>query len=119
MAAVGNLRWHVARSPGLAWLETGLKLGVFGVLGLMVARFSPLEGAPLGGGERGALLFIQSVLCLGLLVAIYDRYLDREGVAAVSVLLNNLVHLLAVVLLLQGSPPPAISRRVRRFDAPG
>jgi hypothetical protein len=85
-------RWHVAHWPPLTWLETVLKLGAlaFGVLGLAAAissgRFILPEGA------RLAQMVLLALLSLGLSVAILDRYIEREIVSMIFIIINNLGH---------------------------
>ena len=94
--------WHVARWSPLAWLETILKLAAIGIaLGTFTEQLATLDLA-LPAGSRLLQLIILAALSLGLLLAIGDRLRDREIVAMLFVLLNNLGHW-SMVLLLAGA----------------
>lgn len=85
-------QWYVARWPALAWLETGIKLVALGI-GIRAGVNAFAAGAwamPQGAGWIAAIVLI--VLAVGLLAAIGDRLADREAVAMVFVILNNLGH---------------------------
>lgn len=84
--------WHVASWPPLAWLETVLKLAaiVLGVAALVQALSGGTFAFP--GGLRLVQFFVLGLLSLGLVAAILDRLAEREIVAMVFVLLNNLGH---------------------------
>ncbi|MCL7452746.1 MAG: hypothetical protein M8467_06825 [Anaerolineae bacterium] len=97
--------WHVADWPALAWLETGIKLLA------IVAGIAALVQALVSGGFRLPMdlrlvqLVAMVVLSLGLVAAILDRYLEREVVSMVFVLLNNLGHWGMVVALVSRAGP--------------
>jgi hypothetical protein len=97
----------VAQWPPLAWLETALKLGAI-VIGI-VALAQALTGGTfaLPGGLRLAQLIILALLSLGLVAAILDRIAEREIVAMVFVLLNNLGHW-GMVIALAAVPGPGV-----------
>ncbi len=97
--------WHVASWPLLAWLETGVKLVAL-ALGI-VALVQALAGGALAlpDGVRLAQLLILAFLSLGLVVAVFDRLAEREIVAMVFVLLNNLGHWGLVVALANKAGP--------------
>jgi hypothetical protein len=92
-------QWHVAEWPPLAWLETGIK-SIALALGIVTA-VRALSGGGLAwpGGLRLAQLVVQVVLSLGLVAAIFDRIVEREIVAMVFVIVNNLGHWGVVVAL--------------------
>jgi hypothetical protein len=97
--------WHVAPWPPLAWLETVIKLAAFGfgiaalVQALVIGTFE------LPGGLRLAQLIALFVLSLGLVAAILDRLAEREIVAMIFVVLNNVAHWgMVVALLFQPGP---------------
>jgi hypothetical protein len=92
-------RWHVASWPPLAWLETAIKLAAL-ILGI-VALVQALDGGTfaLPGGLRLAQLIILALLSLGLVAAILDRLAEREIVAMIFVVINNLGHWGMVVAL--------------------
>ena len=84
--------WHVSSWSTLAWLETGIKL--VGLVAAIVALIQALSGgtftAPTGG--RLIQVILLSLLAFGLFVAIGDRYLERETIAMIFVLINNVGH---------------------------
>lgn len=97
--------WHVAKWPPLAWLETVIKLAaiVIGIIALVQAQSSGTYGLP--SGWRLAQFIILALLSLGLVAAIFDRLAEREIVAMVFVLLNNLGHW-GMVVALASEPGP-------------
>ena len=88
----GSRRWHIAPWPPLAWLETVIKLIAIAIG--IVALIQALAGGEftLPGGLRLAQFAILALLSLGLVAAIFDRLVEREIVAMVFVILNNLGH---------------------------
>ena len=85
--------WHIARWPALAWLETAIKLVAIAVgVAAFVTALSSGGALALPGGRRLVQLIVLALLALGLLAAIYDRWLEREIVAMAFVLVNNLGH---------------------------
>jgi hypothetical protein len=98
-------KWHVAQWPPLAWLETALKLVAIAIG--IVALAQALAGGAfvLPDGLRRAQLIILAFLSLGLVAAIFDRIAEREIVAMVFVLLNNLGHWGMVVALVSVPGP--------------
>ncbi len=96
--------WHTAHWPALAWLETGLKLPAFGIgLGALLAAGDRPWAIPTGLVLAQGLVLL--ALSLGLLAAVYDRWLDRERIALGFVALNNLGHWGLLLALLR--PPLA------------
>jgi hypothetical protein len=95
----------VARWPALARLETGVKLLALGMglLALGQALETGVFGLP--AGLRLVQFVILVVLSLGLVAAIFDRLAEREIVAMVFVLLNNLGHW-GMVVALASEPGP-------------
>jgi len=95
--------WHVARWPILAWLETIIKLAALaigisaGISALSAGDFAIPTGLQL------VQFIILIILSLGLIAAIFDRIADREIVAMVFVVLNNLGHWGMVLGLAAGS----------------
>ena len=84
--------WHVASWPLLAWAETAVK-GV----ALFIAIITFFQAWAVGNfswpsGIRLAQFIVLGILSLGLLVAIVDRYLEREIIAILFVMLNNVGH---------------------------
>jgi hypothetical protein len=100
-----NTGWHVAQWPPLAWLETLIKLIalVIGVVAL-VDSLSAGEFA-LPNGLRLAQLIVMTILSLGLVAAIVDRLTEREIVAMLFVILNNLGHWGMVIALASKQEP--------------
>lgn len=95
--------WHVKRWPPLARLETAVKLIALGAG--MTTAVTAISAADLSlpGGLRLVQLIILAILSLGLVAAIFDRLADREIVAMIFVILNNLGHWGMVVALLSAS----------------
>jgi len=97
--------WHVAHWPPLAWLETIIK-----AIALAIAITAMLGALSAGdfawpGGLRLAQLIVQTILALGLVAAIFDRIVEREIVAMIFVIFNNLGHWGMVVALASVSGP--------------
>lgn len=96
-------RWHVASWPPLAWLETVVKLAALAtgitacINGLAAGDFA------LPDGGRLAQWIVLVVLSLGLVAAIYDRFVEREIVAMAFVIVNNAGHWGMVIALLSGA----------------
>jgi hypothetical protein len=84
--------WYVADWSPLGWIETAIK-AVALTLGIAAAvRALSGGGLALPGGLRLAQLVAQGLLSLGLVAAIFDRLAEREIVAMVFVIVNNLGH---------------------------
>ena len=89
---ISSRSWHIARWPLLAWLETIIKLAALsigimaGVNALSVGSFTLPTGLQL---VQFAILLL---LSLGLIAAIFDRIADREIIAMIFVVVNNLGH---------------------------
>jgi hypothetical protein len=128
--------WYVARWTPLAWLETLIKVAgqAFGIAALY--RALTLGSFSLPAGRPLVQAVILLLLSLGLAAAIWNRIQDREIVAMVFVLINNLAHwglLLALAstvspgnllvwfaaLFLLGDIVKIIFIRVDRFTAGG
>jgi hypothetical protein len=105
--AVPPRQWYFAKYPALAWIETVIKASamVIGILALVVALSKGAFALPTGA--RFAELTVMMILAIGLVAAIFDRMLDREIVAMIFVLFNNLAHwgMVASLLLLQEANP--------------
>ncbi len=95
--------WHFARWPLLAWLETIIKLAALAVG--IAASFSALSAGNIAfpAGLRLVQFVILLILSLGLIAAIFDRIADREIIAMVFVVVNNLGHWGMVLGLAAGS----------------
>jgi hypothetical protein len=85
-------RWHVGDYGLLGWAETGVKAVAFAIAYVALAR--ALDGdLATPGGVQIAELVLLGVAELGLLLAIGDRLIQRELIAAVFVLFANTAHL--------------------------
>ena len=84
--------WHVGQWPALAWLETMIKLAAL-FIGI-ITGINTLGGSnfTFPGGWSLVQWIILIILALGLLAAIFDRIADKEIVAMVFVVINNLGH---------------------------
>jgi hypothetical protein len=100
--------WHVAPWPPLAWLETIIKIAalLLGIIALVQAVADGTFTWP--SGARLAQFLILAFLSLGLVIAIFDRLTEREIVAMVFVLINNLGHWGMVYALLTVPGPGAL-----------
>jgi hypothetical protein len=90
--------WYVARWPLLAWAETMIKLaalatGVMALVSVLDDTFALPEGARLV--QFGLMI----VLSAGLVFAILDRFIEREVVAMLFVIANNIGHWCMVAAL--------------------
>lgn len=95
--------WHIASWPPLAWVETGIKTIAL-ILGIVAGVQALTEGVfTLPAGFRLAQTILLGLLSLGLIVAIFDRIIERELVAMIFVIVNNLGHWGMVVSLASGS----------------
>jgi hypothetical protein len=100
--------WHIAHWPPLAWLETLIKLIAIG-LGIS-ALFRAVGGSAidLPAGLERIQFIILVLLSLGLVVAIFDRYANREIISMIFVFLNNLGHWGMVVALTTAISVPLV-----------
>lgn len=92
--------WHIANWSPLGWLETAIKL-----VALMVAIIALANALSSGvfttpSGARLAQVIVLAILALGLTVGIADRYKQREIIAMIFVLINNVGHWGMVYVLL-------------------
>jgi hypothetical protein len=105
--AIPPRQWYVAKYPALAWIETVIKASamVIGIAALVAALGKGAYALPTG--VRLVELIVMAILSVGLLAAIFDRILDREIVAMIFVLFNNLAHwgIVASLLFLQEANP--------------
>ncbi len=92
MANKTSKQWHIANWSALGWIETGIKLIAFvaAILALINALSSGIVTAP--SGVWLIQVIVLAVLALGLSVGIVDRYNQREIIAMIFILLNNLAH---------------------------
>jgi hypothetical protein len=72
-------RWHVAKWPPLAWLETAIKLAAISVGIFALTRALSLGGFDLPSGPGLAQLIVTTVLSLGLVAAIVDRIIASNA----------------------------------------
>lgn len=101
--------WHIASWPPLAWLETVIKLIALALGISALFRAISAAGLALPSGLPLIQLIILALLSLGLLAAIFDRLADREIVAMIFVVLNNLGHWgMALALLTAVAAPVAL-----------
>jgi hypothetical protein len=102
--------WHTSTWPPLAWAETAVK-SVAIVAALIALRTAIAEpAAPRFQGAQLAQLIVLGLLSLGILAAIADRWIERERVAMVFVLLNTIGHGSAfAALVLSPTPQPWIA----------
>ncbi len=97
--------WHVAAWPPLAWLETVIKLIALAI-GIVTLIGALSDGAfELPSGIRLGQWIVLALLSLGLVAAIADRIIEREIVAMVFVIVNNLGHW-GMVIALAAVPGP-------------
>ncbi len=84
--------WHITRWPFLAWLETIIKLVALAIG--ITAGVSALSAANFAfpAGLRLVQFVILIILSLGLVTAVFDRIADREIIAMIFVVLNNMGH---------------------------
>jgi hypothetical protein len=103
--------WHIAKWPPLAWIETLVKL-----VALATAIYTAINVIGHGTfqsptGSTWVEFIILIILSLGLLAAIYDRLLEREIIAMVFVIVNNLGHWgMTIALLADPKPTNALLR---------
>jgi hypothetical protein len=92
MTLQSTRKWRIARWPALAWLETIIKLAAL-IIGIS-AGANALSAANLVFPTGLALVqfVILIMLSLGLVTAIFDRIADREIIAMIFVVVNNLGH---------------------------
>lgn len=105
--AISPRQWYFAKYPALAWVETVIKAAamLIGIAALAAALGNGSFALPTG--VRFVELTVMAILAIGLVAAIFDRLLDREIVAMVFVLFNNLAHwgIVASLLLLREANP--------------
>lgn len=93
MNTAGRKDWYVGNWGTLGWIETGLK--AVGIVAGILALVNALDagGFSVPEGARLAQWLIMGALSLLLLVGgTYDRYLEREIIAMIFILFNNLGH---------------------------
>jgi len=100
-------KWHVADWSPLGWLETGIKLA--GLVAAIIALLQALSGGTSASPEGARLVqvIVQIILSLLLVGAIFDRIMEREIIAMIFVVINNIGHWGMVYALLT-QPGPGI-----------
>jgi hypothetical protein len=96
--------WHVTRWGTLGWIETGFKSCAF-LCAYVALATSITTGWATPGRARVAELVLIGIATVGLLAAIGDRLLEREIVAMVFVVFNNLAHLALLASLVTTAGP--------------
>jgi len=82
-------QWHVGNWSALGWLETVIKAAAFvaGISALLSALSGGTFTTPTGG--RLVQVLVLGFAALALTGAIVERYMQREIIAMVFVLVNN------------------------------
>jgi hypothetical protein len=94
-------QWHIDNWTGLGWLETGIKLLAHLVAFVALAR-ALQSGTPATlEGVRLFQLIVMGMMALGITAAVADRYLEKEIIAMVFVLVNVAAHWGMVFALLR------------------
>lgn len=83
-------KWYISNWTLLGWVETGLKIIAFIFAALII--FPALQSGNFKFPPIGLFLIIQIVLSLGLLAAIFDRFKEKEIIAMIFIIVNNLAH---------------------------
>ena len=96
--------WHVARWGLLGWIETAFKSAAF-LCAYVALATSITTGWAAPGWIRVAELVLIGIATAGLLAAIGDRLLEREIIAMVFVVFNNLAHLALLASLVTTAGP--------------
>jgi hypothetical protein len=91
--------WYVAQWSPLAWLETVLKLAA--LMTAIVTFIDTLTGSTFDfpSGTPLVQFLILVILSLGLIAAIFDRFVEREIIAMGFVIINNVGHWSLVIAL--------------------
>lgn len=95
--------WHISDWSLLGWIETLVKITAFIFAGIFIFGHVQSISLLFPKGIYLAVWVIQVLLSLGLIGAIFDRYLEKEIIAFSFVLLNNLFHWGIVFALLNGA----------------
>ncbi len=98
-------KWHVANWTALGWLETIIKLAAHAVALVALVNALSAPAAALLEGARLLQVIIMGLLALGLTGAIIERFMQREIIAMIFVLINNVAHW-GMVYALTRSPGP-------------
>jgi hypothetical protein len=92
--------WHRASWGPLGVLETAVKGAAF--VCAYAAALASDGPAALPSGARLAVLVLLVIAETGLLLAIGDRWIEREVTAAVFVIFNNAAHVAMIAAVLRG-----------------
>ncbi len=82
--------WHISDWSVLGWIETGLKIIAFFFAGMIF--ISALKFGNFHLPSVGLFVIIQIILSLGLVAAIFDRLKEKEMIAMIFIVVNNLAH---------------------------
>ena len=98
-STTASKHWYIAQWPPLAWLETVIKLTA--LVTAIVAFIDTLSDGSFDFPRGTPLVqfLILVVLSLGLIAAIFDRFIEREIIAMGFVILNNIGHWSLVMAL--------------------
>ena len=97
-----STQWHVKRWPFSAWVETGLKLAACAVAFNVWLSPDGYTGS-IVGSVRVIALVVLTAMTLGLCIAIYDRWLEKEIVSMAFVAPNLAGHAIVLGLLFTAS----------------
>ncbi len=103
--------WYWSPMRPLGWVETIIKLLAFGFSNAALAMaLAGTPGAPqLPADGLGMARFVAGcVLGFGLVVGIFDRYLDREIFAMIFIFANIAAHACFLYAVLLGAPETSI-----------
>lgn len=101
-------QWHIANWSPLGWLETIVKLIAFAAS--FVALYNALNSGSVAAPSGLQLIRVIDLafLALGLTAGIVDRYKQREIIAIIFILLNNVAHWGMVYALLTTPAPTTL-----------
>lgn len=93
-----DTQWHVKRWPFSAWVETALKLAACAVAFTVWLSPGSYTGS-IDGPVWGITLGVLAAMTLGLCVAIYDRWIEKEIVSMAFIVPNLAGHAVMLALL--------------------
>ncbi len=97
--------WHIGTWPVLAWAETLVK-SVALIIGCIVLINVVTANRWMWPSGTGLIqVIVQLILVLGLVVAIFDRFIEREIISMIFVIPNNIAHWGILLALLSVSKP--------------
>jgi hypothetical protein len=82
--------WYIANWSPLGWLETAIKLVALMVAMIALSVTSGTFSSP--SGARLVQVIVLVILSLGLTAGIADRYQQREIIAMLFIVINNVGH---------------------------